>query len=166
MKKTFIAVCVAMCVLATATAGQQSKKKLDAILAEVESIEKSLPTYQQTLKELEGVSRRADAEYFASKTGVRKIVARVIGDTGRSDNEYFYRNDKLIYAFHRWTKYDGPISKGAVKAVKVVDTVAFFEAGECLALVIDGKSIGPGTQEWKEEIYSIETTSSAFRSKM
>ena len=145
---------------------QASDKRINSIRTEVDAITQNLSTYRKTAKRLEGISKDAKGVYFTSESGLKKIDAKIYGNTGRSDNEYYYRGDRLIFGINRWTKYDRSIIAGPVKPIQVVETIAYFDAGECFALFVDGKAVQTDTKEWTEKLYEVVATSSIFQRRL
>ena len=127
--------------LATLAIGQ-TPKQIDSIRAEVNLINKSAAKYQKKTKNVDDISLEGtEATYFTSGRGLKKITARMFGETYRATAELFFSGEELIFAFRKVERYDTHIAmKPPPKIVKVTETRVYF-AGEKAIRVMEGKSI-------------------------
>jgi hypothetical protein len=144
----------------------QTEARLRSIRVEVDRIDLEQAKLRSEKKDLDGISVSAEGRWYLSQNKLRKMVAVIRGKTGASENEYYYSDDNLIFAHHRWTKFDRPAEEGPTRAKQIQITTAYFEAGKCISLTVDGKPIAEGTEEWTEALGSVLATSSLFKSRM
>ncbi|NOT48927.1 MAG: hypothetical protein HOP17_14405 [Acidobacteria bacterium] len=138
MKKLFLL--VAMFVIAAASIAAQENKQIASIRAEVSSINKSAAKYQKKTRDVEGVSLEGtEATYFTSGKGLKKIVAKMYGETFRATAELYYSGEEMIFAYQRMERYDTQIAANPPpKVVKVIETRVYY-AGANAIRVIEGK---------------------------
>jgi hypothetical protein len=67
--------------------------------------------FRKVQKELSGFSLEGGklVAYFDG-AAIVKLVATHYGESGRTLDEYYYANEKLIFVFHRESHYDRPLS--------------------------------------------------------
>ncbi len=71
---------------------QSVERQIIAIRAEVTAINKNAKSYKKTTKDVEGVSLEGtEATYFVSGKGLRKITAKIYGESFRAILELYYR---------------------------------------------------------------------------
>jgi hypothetical protein len=160
------AVLILFAAAGTHTAYAQNQTKLKAIRAEVDRIDLGQAKLKALNKKLEGISVGAEGTWYLDQDRLSKMVAVIIGNTGGSENEYYFRDDALIFAHHRWAKYDRPATEGPTRAKQIEVSSAYFEGGKCISLVVNGKDVAAGTEEWTEVIGSMMATSALFKSRM
>ena len=89
------------------------------IRAEVAAINKGAAKYTKTTKDVEDISLEGtEATYFSSAGNLRKITAKMYGETYNATGEFYYRDGELIFAFLKHNQYDTQI--GLDKPPKVV----------------------------------------------
>ena len=148
-------------------AAAQVEKQISAIRREVAAINKNAPKFTKAEREVDNISAEgATAVFFTESGEIRKITARIYGETGQSVVEYFYNGGELIFAFQRAQHYDKPIDGGrAPKVSKISEIRAYFEGGKCIRL-LDGKlALKEGTVEYDESLYGLVETADAIRAK-
>lgn len=90
---------------------------IPSIRKQYAAINKRAGKYRKVKKELSGFSLEGGqlVAYFDGPSIV-KIVANHYGESGRAVEEYYFVNEKLIFAFHQEYVYDRPLS-GRVRHV-------------------------------------------------
>jgi len=93
-----------------AVANPQSDQ-IQSIRRQYTAINKRAGKYRRVNKELSGFSLEGGklVAYFDGPAIV-KIVATYYGESGRSLEEYYYTNEKLIFVFRKEFRYDTPLS--------------------------------------------------------
>ena len=162
--KTILSIIAAIMIFESA-AFAQIEKQIAVIRAEVQQINKSSAKYTKMTKNLNNLSAEgAEVTYYSSGKGLKKIVAKIYGETGNTINEYFYQGEDLIFVFQKANRYDKPIDGGrAPKTVKVEELRAYLEGGKCIRLLKGKKTIKPSTIEFDEEIYAIVETADQIK---
>ncbi len=96
--------------IAANSAFAQTEKEIVKIRAEVAAIEKGAAKFTKTTKDVEGVSLEGtEATYFYSKGDLRKITAKMYGETYNATGEFYYRDGEMIFAFLKHNQYDTQI---------------------------------------------------------
>ncbi len=143
----------------------QTEKQIATIRTEVQAINKASAQYTKKTKILYDLSTEgAEVTYYTSGKGLKKIVAKIYGESGNKTNEYFYQGEDLIFVLEKLNHYDKPI--GAAKSPKVVrveETRAYFEGGKCIRLLNRKKTIKANTSEFDEQIYQIVETADQIK---
>ena len=130
----------------------QAAKRIDSIRAEVGLINKSADKYRKKTKTLDDISLEGtEAAYFTSASGLRKITAKIYGETYRATAEFFFSSGELIFAYQKLDRYDTHIAMNPPpKVVRTIETRVYF-AGVKAVRVLDGNtevsSSAPGFAE-------------------
>jgi len=78
-----------------------------------------------------------------------KIAATFFGETGRSTEEYYYWDGKLIFVFRREARYDKPLS-GKIVATK--ESRLYFKDDKMIRWIDEnGKEVAAGSTEFAEK---------------
>lgn len=96
---------------AFAVTSPQAADPIAAIRQQYTAINKRAPRLRKVKKELSGFSTEGGelVAYFEGRAVV-KMVATYYGETGRTVEEFYYRDAKLIFAFRKVLNYDRPLS--------------------------------------------------------
>lgn len=153
----FIVLVVTAIVVLTSAAFTQTEKQIAAIRTEVQAINKGAAKYTKKTKNLYDLSTEgAEVTYYTSGKGLKKVIAKIYGESGNKTNEYFYQGEDLIFVFEKLNHYDKPIGvTNSPKVVRVEETRAYFEGGKCIRLLNGKKTIRADTIEFDEQIYQI-----------
>lgn len=129
-------------VLVSITSYAQTEKDISAIRSQVNLINKNAKSYRKLERTVEGISLEGTrATYFISGSGLKKIVAKIYGETFRATAELFYAGEELIFAFQRLEKYDTHIAADPPPKVAKVDETRVYYSGRAAIRVIEGKNI-------------------------
>ena len=92
----------------------QSDAQISTIRAQYASINKRASRYKRVKKELSGFSLEG-GELIAYLNGpsIVKLVATHYGEMGRSTEEYYYQDEKLIFVFEKTSHYNKPMGRVA-----------------------------------------------------
>lgn len=139
------------------------QKRVGQIRVEVAAIEKGASKYTKTTKDVEGISLEGtEATYFYSGKDLKKITAKMYGETYNATAELYYQNGELLFAFVKRNQYDTQI--GLEKPPKVVRTEEqrfyFRSDGELIRLLVGKKELKSGDEKYdelKDEIISISS---------
>lgn len=157
MKKAVIVFVVSLVALSgpAGVAGQasannhQEKESISSIRERYAAVNKNLSKYRVVKKELSGFSTEGGelVAYFDG-AAVVKMAATHLGETGRSLEEFYYRDGELVFVFYRRETYDTPMSGRVSKTAEE----RFYFAGGRLIRWLDsrGRSVAPGRGEYHE----------------
>jgi hypothetical protein len=113
-------------------------------------INQRLAKYRTIKKELSGFSAEGGelAAYFDGKA-VMKIATINQGETGRSFEDFYYWNEKLIFVFRKQDTYDKPYSG---KVVRTTENRFYFGDGKLIRWIDEnGKQVAPGGIEYQKK---------------
>ncbi len=133
----------------TTGSGRQEGDAVSAIRRRYAVINRNLPKYRVVKKELSGFSTEGGelVAYFDGPSVV-KMAATHQGETGRSFEEYYYRDGKLIFVFRRQETYDEPMSG---KVSKTAEDRFYFDEGRLIRwLDRRGRAVAPGSGKYLE----------------
>jgi hypothetical protein len=138
-------------------ANAQTEKQIAAIRADVNAINKNAPKYTKRKRNVDGVSLEGtEATYFISGKGVKKIVAKIYGETFRSTAELFYAGEELIFAYERLEKYDTQIGMTPPPRVVKIEEIRLYRSGGKTVRILSGKvQLKPDDIKFTEAEYQI-----------
>lgn len=89
----------------------QTTRQIQSIRRQYAVINKHVGGYKKVKKELSGFSLEGGemVAYFDGPTIV-KIAATYYGESGKSLEEYYFGNEKLIFVYRKESRYDRPLS--------------------------------------------------------
>jgi hypothetical protein len=130
----------------------QTEKEIAAIRAEVAAINKNAKSYRQKVKGVDGVSLEGtQATYFTSGKGLKKITAKMFGETFNASVELYYQGDKLIFALQKFNRYDTHIAMTPPpKIIRTEEKRYYFSAGKMIKLLVGKNAIKPANPQWEE----------------
>jgi hypothetical protein len=157
MKKAVIVFVVSLFALSgpASVAGQasannhQEKESVSSIRERYAAINKNLSKYRVVKKELAGFSTEGGelVAYFDGASVV-KMAATHLGETGRSSEEFYYRDGKLVFVFYRRETYDAPLSG---KVSKTEEARFYFADGRLIRWLDNrGRAVAQGRGEYRE----------------
>lgn len=127
----------------------QEKDSISSIRQRYAAINKSLAKYKAVKKELSGFSTEGGEliAYFDGPSIV-KIAATYQGETGRSFEEFYYWNEKLIFVFRKQDTYDEPMSG---RVVKTRENRFYFSNDELIRWINENaKQVAPSNNKYLE----------------
>ena len=140
---------------------------MTSIRADVAQINASLSTYTRKTKTVDGLSLEGtEANYYSRDKELKKIAARMYGETYNAAVELYYKGDALIFAYYRFNRYDTQI--GLPKPPKVVSSQEnrlYFADGKLAKLLIGKMEIRAGSEQWKESETEIADLARKLRSE-
>lgn len=164
MKTKLLILTIATFIVAQTISAQSVEKQITAIRAEVTAINKAVKGYKKTVKDVEGISLEGtEATYFTSGKGLRKITAKMYGETFRATGEYYFQGEDLIFAYEKMSRYNGSIGMENLKVVKVEESRMYFSGGKMIRYLLGKKQIKLGSTEFTEREYSTGETSDALK---
>ena len=169
MKPILMTIIVALSIVAGFTlASAQSEDPIAAIRQHYAGINRNAAKYRKVKKDLAGFSAEGGTlvAYFYG-SGIYKIAATFYGETGRSYEEYYYSNDKLIFVLRRESTYSKPLSG---KIVRTIENRFYFKDDQMIRWIDEnGKQPAANTSEYadkqKEYLDSSKQFTAGARSK-
>lgn len=128
---------------------QQEKESISSIRERYAAVNKNLSKYRVVKKELSGFSTEGGelVAYFDGAS-VAKIAATHLGETGRSLEEFYYRDGELVFVFYRRETYDRPMSG---KVSRTEEERFYFADGRLIKWLDNrGRAVAPGRGEYGE----------------
>lgn len=122
---------------------------IETIRSQYAAINKKVGRYKKVKKDLPGYSAEGGKmEAYFDGNSIKKIVAHFYGEMGRTDEEYYYWNDKLIFVFRRESNYARPLSG---KVVSTKENRFYFNNGQMIRWIDEnGKQVSSGDSSYSE----------------
>ncbi len=118
-------------VFALAPALAQTEKQIASMRAEVAAIDKAAAKYDKKSKNLDNISTEgAEATYYLSGRGLKKIVVKIYGETFRAIDEFYYSGEELIFAFQKVSRYNGLIGGNTSPKIARVEETRIYRIGD------------------------------------
>jgi hypothetical protein len=138
-----------------------------AIRAEVTRTNESLSTYTKRTKIVDGISLEGtEANYYALGDDLKKIAARMYGETYKASVELYYKDDVLIFAYFRFNRYDTQI--GLPKPPKIVSSEEkrlYFSSGKLAKFLIGKIEVKADDVRWRESETEIADLAGKLQSE-
>lgn len=130
----------------------QVEKQIAGIRAEVAAINKAAKGYKKKTKDVDGVSLEGtQATYFTSGKGLKKITAKMYGETYNASAELYYKGEEVIFIYIKMNKYDTQIGMDPPpKVVRVEEERYYFAGGELVRVLKGKKEIKATDEEYTE----------------
>jgi hypothetical protein len=140
----------AAAVLQAKSEDRQTAAVVQSIRRQYAAINKRAGKYKKVQKKLLGFSLEGgELTAYFDGPAVVKIVANHYGEGGRTREEYYYANGKLIFVFQKESRYNRPLSG---KVVRTIENRFYFENDRLIRwLGTDGKSVASGSSEYQEK---------------
>ena len=140
-------------------ANAQTEKEIAKIRGEVARINNVAAKFTKTTKNIEGISLEGtEATFYHSAKILKKITAKMLGETYNQIGEFYYQNGELIFAFIKHSQYDTQIGLDAPpKVVRTEERRFYFANGALIRLLVGRKQLKSGEKysELKDEILSV-----------
>ena len=133
-----------------ATSHAQTTNAIQSIRKQYAAINKRVARYKKVRKELSGFSAEGGRliAYFDGPEIV-KIAATYYGETGRTEEEYFYQDAKLIFVYRKESTYSRPMSG---KVVRISENRFLLRNDQLIEwLDENGKEVSTGPKSQKEQ---------------
>ena len=141
-------------ILAIGPAGSRAQDAglIAAIREEANEIDRNLPAYSRRTKVVLGISTEgASADYYRDGVKLRKISAKIYGETFNSDAEFYFSGDDLLLVHEKFNRYDTQIGMDPPpKVVSSEEKWLYFSAAELVALRIGEKDLSRSDARWQE----------------
>ncbi len=151
MKKILTTIIVVLLVLAAvAPASAQTDDPIPSIRQHYAQINRNAARYRKVKKNLSGFSEEGGTlvAYFDGPN-IMKIAANYYGEGGKSYEEYYYGNGKLIFVLRRDYQYNKPLSG---KVVRTTENRFYFKHDQMIRWIDEnGKQVATDTSEYAEK---------------
>jgi hypothetical protein len=160
MKNKILVMAVAIFFLLPNIFAQNIEKQIVTIRTKVAAINKAAKSYRKKTKDVENISLEgAEAVYYISGKSLKKVVAKMYGETYNATGEFYYSGEELIFAFVKFNKYDTQIGvKPPPKVVTVEEQRLYFAGGELIRMLVGKSELKVDSEryaELKDEIIGI-----------
>lgn len=130
----------------------QTAKEIAAIRAEVAAINKNVKSYQKTTKDVDGISAEGtEATYFMSGKGLKKITAKVYGETFQAAVEIYYSGEEPVFAYQVEKRYNKPIMIKGSKIASVTEKRFYYSGEQLIKLIIGKRTVTEGEDYDREK---------------
>lgn len=152
MKITRLLILLGLVCLSFDRASAQTEKQIRQIRREVISIEKNAKNYRKMKSSVEGISLEgAEATFYVSGKNLRKIAAKLYGETYNADVSLYYRGEDLIFAYLKQNKYDRSINLETIPKIVQSERARYYFADKLLIrLTVGNSKIKEDTQKYTE----------------
>lgn len=167
MRRFFLFV-VTLAVLGQFGVFGQTDKGITSIRTEVNLINKNARRYRKVERSVEGISLEgARATYFSSGKGLKKITAKIYGETFRATAELFYSGEQIIFAFQRLERYDTHIAADPPPKVdKVLETRVYYSGGEAIRVIENKTTLTKDATEFRAAAAAMLDLSEKLKSAL
>ena len=153
---------IVLSLVAANAAFAQTEKEIVKIRAEVAAINKGAAKYKKTTKNVEDIALEgSEATFYRSAGNLRKITAKMYGETYNATGEFYYQNGHLIFAFLKHNQYDTQIGLNVPpKVVRTEERRFYFTDADLIRLLVGNKELKPVDENYaqmKNEITSISS---------
>lgn len=131
----------------------QTEKQITAIRTKVAAINKGAKNYTKRTKSVEDISLEGtEATFYSSRLSLKKVTAKMYGETYNATGEFYYDKGKLIFAFIKHNQYDTQIGmEKAPKVVKIEERRYYFdEDGNLIRLLLGKKELSANDEKYEE----------------
>jgi hypothetical protein len=134
---------------------------IETIRSQYAAINKNVGRYKKVKRNLPGYSAEGGTmDAFFDGKSLKKIVAHFYGEMGRTDEEYYFWGDKLIFVFGRESNYDRPLSG---KVVSKKENRFYFNDGQMIRWIDEnGRQVSSSDSSYNEKQSDYLETSQKF----
>ena len=155
---------VLIVVLIAGSANAQVEKEIAIIRADVNLINKNAPKYDKRTKNFNDLSLEgSEVSYFVSGRGLKKIFAKIYGESYRSTAELYYSGEELIFAFQRVERYSNGIG---TKVGRVEETRLYRSGGRTIRILAGKTRLKPGNIKFTEAEYQLYELSDELKGRL
>ncbi|MCY7375598.1 MAG: hypothetical protein LH472_06460, partial [Pyrinomonadaceae bacterium] len=135
------------------------------IRAEVAAINKGAAKFTKTTKNVEDIALEGtEATYYHSAGNLKKITAKMFGETYNATGEFYYADGELIFAFIKRNQYDTQIGVNPPpKVVRAEEQRFYFAGGELIRLLVGKKELKSADERYAELKNGIVDISSKLK---
>lgn len=166
MRKSFyISLFAALFIMCGVSVFAQTADQIKQIRAEVNLTNKNAAKYKKTTKDVEGISLEGtEATYFVLGKGLKKVTAKMFGETYNASVEIYFSGEEMIFAFLKENRYDTQIGMNPPpKVVKSEERRFYFSGGELIRLLVGKTEVKSGSENYRELKEQIDDISAKLK---
>lgn len=136
----------------------QTEKQIKQIRADVNLINKNASKYTKKTKNVEGIALEGtETTYFVSGKGLKKITAKMFGETYNASVEIYFSGEEMIFAFLKENRYDTQIGMNPPpKVVRSEEKRFYFSGGNLIRLLVGKKELKSEDENYRESQAQIK----------
>lgn len=159
MKIKLLILAIATFIATNTIAAQNLEIDIASIRSKVTAINNSAKKYTKKTKDVDDISLEgAEATFFSSRMSLKKVTAKMYGETYQATGEFYFENSKLIFAFIKHSQYDTQIGlEKPVKVVRIEERRFYFNNDELIRLLVGKKELKTGDENYDELKQSVES---------
>ena len=148
----------------TLCAEAQIEKQIATIRTDVNLINKNSAKYEKKTRSFEDLSLEgSEATYFLSGRGLKKIVAKIYGESFRATTELYYSGEEVIFVFQRVERY----SNGLGSKVGRIEETRLYRSGGKTIRILSGKTrLKPDDIKFTEAEYELYELSDELKGRL
>jgi hypothetical protein len=125
------------------------KPQIRALVGEINA---ALPKYSRETRSVAGLSLEgSEAVYFSEGGVLKKITARIYGETYNGAAELYYQGGAVAFAYRKLNRYDTQVGmQPPPKVVSTQEARLYFSGGALAALRIGQEDIADSDIQWRE----------------
>jgi hypothetical protein len=152
MKTKLLILAIATFITANTIVAQSVEKEIISIRNKVTAINNSAKKYTKKTKDVDDISLEgAEATFFSSRLSLKKVTAKMYGETYNATGEFYFENSKLIFAFIKHNQYDTQIGlEKPVKVVKIEERRFYFNNDGLIRLLVGKKELKSEDERYEE----------------
>lgn len=152
MKTKLLILAIATFITANTIFAQSVEKEITSIRNKVTAINKAAKGYTKKTKDVDDISLEgAEATFFSSRLSLKKVTAKMYGETYQATGEFYFENSKLIFAFIKHSQYDTQIGlEKPVKVVKIEERRFYFNNDGLIRLLVGKKELKSEDERYEE----------------
>lgn len=141
--------------------GAQDPDPIQAIRRQYAAINRGAAKYKKVKKELVGFSAEGgELVAYLSGPSIVKVSATFYGEMGRATDEFYYSNDKLIFAYRKHSHYNRPLTG---KVVRTTENRYYFKDDKLIRWIgEDGKQVSNTAPEFSQAETRLLASSQQF----
>jgi hypothetical protein len=128
------------------------ERLISEIRTEVGQINAGLRTYKKSVKSLVGLSLEgSEATYYYDGQTIRKITAKLYGETYNAVSELYFRGDMLVFVYQKLNRYDTQVGMHPPPTVvNSEEKRLYFSEGALAVLKIGAAQVARDEMRWQE----------------
>lgn len=128
----------------------QTQSQIAGIRTEVAAINKNISKYKLAKKNVDEISLEGtEATFYSAKRNLKKIAAKIYGETYNAVVDIYYEGDKPIFIYQRLNKYDKPFNLSP-KTVEIEETRVYLINEKIVKLLVGKKELKFADQKFNE----------------
>lgn len=144
----------------------QTEKEIAQIRTEVIRINKSAAKYKKEKRDVGGISAEGtEAMLFYSGKDLKKISAKMYGETYNATVEIYYSGEEMIFAFMKENRYDTQIGvTPPPKVVRSEERRFYFLGGNLVRLLVGKKELKSSDENYTEHKQQLDEIAGKLKS--